>query len=71
MSDKWSRTVRTLIQVGVIQVVLQVYQAFAPVPLNDTQYAALTTAGTVLLTLAQNWIEETSGVALLKSSDRV
>lgn len=65
MSDRWSRTVRTLIQVGIVQILLQTYQAFSPVPLNEGQYAALTTLGTTLLTLTLNWLEDASGTRLL------
>ena len=67
-SDKWRRTARGLIQVGLIQAVLQAYNAFAPTPLNDVQYATLTTLLTALFTLAMNWAEdETSFPAIFKA----
>lgn len=60
--DKWSRTIRTLIQVGVVQLILQAYNAFAPGPLTNEQYAVVTALGTALLTLIQNWLEETDAL---------
>lgn len=63
----WQRGVRTVVQVGLVQIVLQTYQAFAAVPLNEQQYAALTTLLTTLLTIAQILAEDIVGMALLRT----
>lgn len=60
--DKFSRTVRTILQVGLWQLVLQAYNAFAAVPLNEAQYAILTTLGTACLTLLQNYLEDAGAI---------
>lgn len=57
-ADKWNRTIRTLIQVGIVQLLLQGYNAFAGHPLTNEQYAVVTALGTACLTLIQNFLED-------------
>jgi hypothetical protein len=56
--DPLRRTVRGAIQVGIVQIVLNVYQAFAPHPLTIEQYGVLTVAGTAAFTLLMNYLED-------------
>lgn len=57
-ADKWHRAIRTLVQVGIVQLLLQGYTAFAAHPLTTEQYAFVTALGTTVLSLAQNWLED-------------
>lgn len=68
MSDAQRRALRALIQIGFVQALIQLYQAFAPVRLTADQVQALTVVATPLLAFGQNWLEDnTSAPALLKA----
>lgn len=68
MSDAQRRAVRTLLQVSAVQILLQTYNAFAPNPLTNEQYVALTALGSMLVTFGQAWLEDnTRFPALLKA----
>lgn len=68
MNDATRRAIRTLLQVGLVQGVIQLYQAFAPVKLNVEQASAITVVATPLLGFLQNMLEDTAGLpALLKA----
>lgn len=65
MPDYVRRALRTFIQIGVVQGAIQLYNAFAAVPLNATQVAAITTFATPVVALVQNLLEDQSGMPAL------
>jgi len=67
-SDPVRRSLRSFLQVGVVQAAIQLYQAFATVKLTTDQVVAITVFATPLLALAQNLLEDnTAFPALLKA----
>jgi hypothetical protein len=69
-SDPLRRSLRALIQVGLVQGVIQLYNAFAAHPLTADQNAAIMVVATPLLAFVQNWMEDSPAVplpALLKA----
>lgn len=67
MTNAQRRALRTLIQVGLVQAIIQLYNAFSPHPLNAEQVSAVTAVATPLLAFGQNWFEDnTTAPALLK-----
>jgi hypothetical protein len=71
VSDAQRRALRTLIQVGFVQALMQLWNAFSPplpADLTPEQMIAITTIGTPLVAFAQNWLEDnTTAPALLKA----
>jgi len=68
MSDAQRRGLRSLLQVGLVQALIQLYNAFAAVDLTAEQVSAITMVATPILAFAQNWLEDsTSFPALLKA----
>lgn len=65
MSNAQRRALRTLIQVGLVQAVIQLYNAFAPHPLNAEQVSAITAFATPLLAFGQNWLEDNTAAPTL------
>lgn len=67
-SDKYYRAIRTLLQVGLVQGLIQLWNAFAAHPLTPEQVIAITVVATPLISFGQNLIEDTTSVpSLLKS----
>jgi hypothetical protein len=67
MNDASRRGLRTLMQIGVVEAVLQLLRAFG-VNLTEEQHAAILVLATPLVTAAQNWLEDRGNVpALLKA----
>ena len=68
MSDAQRRAVRSLLQVGLVQALIQLYNAFAPNKLTPEQASAITAVMTPLVVFAQNWLEDNTQMwAMLKS----
>lgn len=68
MSDAQRRAVRTFVQVGLVQALLALYNAFAPTDLTVEQTTAITLVATPVVGFIQNWLEDnTSAPALLKA----
>lgn len=68
MSDAQRRALRSFLQIGFVQAILVLYNAFAEVDLTAEQVSAITLVATPLLVLAQNMLEDgTSFPALLKA----
>jgi hypothetical protein len=68
MNDPTRRAIRTLVQVGLVQGVLQLWNAFAPTKLTVDQAAAITLVATPLVGFIQNMLEDSAGMpALLKA----
>jgi len=68
MSDAQRRGLRSLFQVGFVQALIALYNAFAVTDLTTEQVTAITLVATPLLAFAQNWAEDsTSFPALLKA----
>lgn len=68
MSDAQRRAIRTVIQVSLVQALMALYNAFAPIDLTIEQMTAITLVATPLVAFAQNWLEDnTSAPALLKA----
>lgn len=68
MNDATRRGLRTLLQVGLVQAAIQVYNAFAPARLTADQVSAITAIATPLLAFVQNFLEDSTPLpALLKS----
>ena len=63
MSDAQRRALRSLFQVGVVQGLMLLYNAFAAVPLTANQTTAITVAITPLFVFAQNWLEDNTRMA--------
>lgn len=67
-SDPLRRSLRSLLQVGLLQGLLQLYNAFAAVPLTADQNAAIMVVGTPILAFAQNLLEDSGYIpSLLKA----
>ena len=67
MNDASRRGVRTLLQVGVVEAVLQLLRAFG-VDLNEEQHAAILVVATPLITALQCYLEDNTKMpALLKA----
>lgn len=62
MTDNQSRALRTLVQVGFVQLLIQLYNAFAPEPLTVTQVTAIVLVATPLVTFLQNWFEDNTAL---------
>ena len=60
MNDSVRRTLRTALQLGAGQVVVQTIHAFHP--LTPEQVAGLTTLMTLVMTLALNYLEDTGTI---------
>jgi hypothetical protein len=58
VSDAQRRGLRSLLQVGFVQALIALYNAFAVVDLTTEQVTAITLVATPLLAFAQNWIED-------------
>lgn len=68
MSDAQRRAIRGVIQIGLVQAFIALYQAFAAVKLTADQVQAITGVFTPLVMFAQNWLEDNTGLpALLKA----
>jgi len=68
MSDAQRRALRSLLQVGLVQALIALYNAFATNDLTTEQVTAITLTVTPLLVFGQNWLEDnTSAPAILKS----
>lgn len=67
MNDASRRGVRTLLQIGVVEGVLQLLTAFG-VALTEDQHAAILVVATPILTAIQCWLEDnTAFPAVLKA----
>ncbi len=58
MNDATRRAVRTFVQVGLVQGLIALYNAFAPQPFTLAQVSAITLVATPLVVLVQNLLEE-------------
>ncbi len=58
MNDPTRRALRTFVQVGLVQALIALYNAFAPVPFTLAQVSAITLAVTPLVVLVQNLLED-------------
>jgi hypothetical protein len=58
INDPTKRALRTFVQVGLVQALIALYNAFAPQPLTIAQISAITLVATPLVVLAQNLLEE-------------
>lgn len=68
MTDAQRRALRSLIQIGLVQGVLQLYNAFATVDLTGEQVSAITFVATPIVAFVQNWLEDnTAFPAVLKA----
>lgn len=65
MNDATRRGLRTLLQVGLVQAVIQFYNAFASTDLTPEQTAAITTLATPLLAFIQNYLEDNTPMPAL------
>ena len=62
MSDATRRGLRSLLQVGLVQAAIVLYNAFAVVELTSEQAGAITLFATPLLAFAQNWLEDNTSM---------
>lgn len=71
MSDAQRRALRTLVQVGLVQALIQLYNAFAPVQYDLTleQQSAITVVATPIVVFIQNWLEDNTSVPTLLKGD--
>lgn len=68
MTDSQRRALRTLFQVGLVQALIQLWNAFSPQPMNVEQAGAITAVATPLVSFGQNWLEDnTNAPAFLKA----
>lgn len=68
MNDATRRGLRSLLQVGIVQALIGLWNAFATNDLTTEQVTAITLVATPLLSFAQNLLEDqTSFPAFLKS----
>ncbi len=58
MTDATRRAIRTFVQVGLVQGVMLLWNAFAPVQLSALQMIAITTVATPIVGLIQNLLED-------------
>lgn len=58
MSDAQRRAIRSLLQVGLVQALIQLYNAFSANDLTGEQVTAITLVATPLLVFLQNWLED-------------
>jgi negative regulator of sigma E activity len=67
VNDASRRSVRTLLQIGVVEGVLQLLTAFG-LQLTEEQHAAILVVATPLVTALQCWLEDNSNMpAILKA----
>jgi hypothetical protein len=68
VSDAQRRGLRSLLQVGFVQALMVLYNAFASTDLTADQVAAITLVATPLLAFGQNWAEDNTSVpSILKA----
>lgn len=65
MSDAQRRAIRSFLQIGFVQAVLVLYNAFAEADLTADQVSAITLVATPLLVLGQNWLEDSGAIPAL------
>lgn len=65
MTDAQRRAIRSFLQIGFVQAVLVLYNAFAEVDLTADQVSAITLVATPLLVLGQNWLEDNTAFPAL------
>jgi hypothetical protein len=66
VSDAQRRAIRSLLQVGFVQALIQLYNAFAPTDLTSEQAGAITLVATPLLVFAQNWLEDRGNIGAIQ-----
>lgn len=68
LSDAQRRSTRSLLQVGLVQAGIALYNAFHAPPFTSEQANAITLFLTPLVVFGQNWLEDnTSAPAILKA----
>lgn len=68
MSDPQRRSLRAFLQIGFVQALIQLWNAFAEVDLTAEQVTAITIVVTPLLVLGQNMLEDVGAIpALVKA----
>lgn len=58
MNDATRRAIRTFVQIGLVQAILVLYNAFATTDLTAEQATAITLVATPLVVLVQNLLED-------------
>lgn len=61
-ADPARRALRTLFQIGTVTALIALWNAFAATPLTAGQTSAITAVGTLLVSFAQNFLEEQGAV---------